>query len=191
MYLRMFIIRKIYLFLLDTLQTLLLAAAVFLVIYAFLFRPFQVSGESMYPTFYNQEYVLTDLIGLRFKDLQRGDIIVFKAPKDPDKDFIKRIIGATGDTISIQNGDVYLNNKKLNEEAYLDKSVKTYGEGFLKDGVSVVVPEEKYFVMGDNRSYSSDSREWGFLDKKEIIGRSLYVYWPPNRMRLVRNPYAP
>ena len=99
----------------------------------------------MYPTFYNQEYVLTDLIGLRFKDPQRGDIIVFKAPKDPDKDFIKRVIGIPGNTVSIQNGEVFVNNMKLDENMYLDRSVKTYGGSFLKDGGIVTVPSGKYF----------------------------------------------
>src|SRR3972149_1249672 len=97
------ILRKIYAFLLDTVQTFLIAAAVFLVIYVFLFRPFEVKGESMYPNFYNNEYVLTNLISLRFQNPKAGDIVVFKAPLDSEKDYIKRVIGIPGDTISVRD----------------------------------------------------------------------------------------
>lgn len=184
------IAKKIYSFFLDTMQTILLAASIFLVIYIFIMRPFQVSGESMFPTFKNKEYILTSLIGLRFGAPHRGDVIVFKAPKDIEKDFIKRIMGEPGDTIQVKDGYVYVNGVLLDESIYLGSDVRTYGGSFLKDGESVVVPEENYLVMGDNRMYSSDSREWGFLSKKDIIGISFYVYWPVNTMRSVKNPFT-
>lgn len=103
------IIRKIYYLLFDLVQTLVIAGAIFVVIYAFLFRPYQVNGHSMDPTFQNGEYVLTNLIALRTGPLKRGDIIVFVAPPDKEKDYIKRIIGLPGDRIKISAGDVYLN----------------------------------------------------------------------------------
>src|SRR6266702_6839776 len=99
--------RKVYFFTLDLMQTILLAASIFLVIYIFLFRPFQVSGESMFPTFKNKEYILTNLITLRFGDPKRGDVIVFRAPTDREKDFIKRVIGTPGDIILLKDGFVY------------------------------------------------------------------------------------
>lgn len=142
----------------------------------------------MFPTFHNGEYVLTDLIALKLGDVKRGDVVVFIAPPDHEKDFIKRIIGLPGDTISLNNGYVYLNNQKLAEGKYLNSSVKTYGEGFLKDGQTITVPQDEYFVLGDNRSYSSDSRDWGFVQKNELIGESFFVYWPPSRIRFVANP---
>jgi signal peptidase I len=182
------IVRKIYAFLIDSVQTFLIAAAVFLVIYAFLFRPFEVNGDSMYPNFHDKEYVITNLIGLRFQTPKLGDVVVFKAPPDPSKDSIKRVIGVPGDTVSVNNGNVYLNGKLLDESVFLKPDVKTYGGSFLKDGDSVKVPANEYFVMGDNREYSSDSREWGFVTKDEIIGESLFVYWPVTQMRLVKNP---
>lgn len=185
----MFILKAIYTFLVDTVQTILLAASIFLVIYIFLYRPFQVSGQSMYPTFHDREYVLTDLISYKFQLPQRGDVIVFHSPTDADKDFIKRVIGLPGDTVSIQNGNFYVNTNKFDESMYLDDSVKTYGGSFLKEGETITVPESNYFVAGDNRPYSSDSREWKFLKKSEIIGKSLFVYWPPNRARVVKNPF--
>ena len=184
-----FILRKIYSFFVDILQTLLLAAAVFLVIYVFLFRPFQVNGNSMDPNFFDKEYVLTSIIGLRLKDPKLGDVIVFKSPSDPDKDYIKRVIGTPGDKVLIKNGSVYLNGKMLNESSYLDPSVKTYAGSFLKEDDEVTATKDGYFVLGDNRSYSSDSREWGFVPKESIIGESFFVYWPLKSMGLIKNPF--
>ncbi len=183
------IVRKIYAFLVDTVETFLIAASIFLVIYIFLFRPFEVNGASMFPTFKDQEYILTNLVGLRFEQLKRGDVIVFKAPKEAEKDFIKRVIGLPGDMVMLKNGDVYVNDKKLDENTYLHE-VKTYGGGFLREGESVTVPANQYFVMGDNRPYSSDSREWGFVPKSAVIGKSFFVYWPIGKTRLIKNPYT-
>jgi signal peptidase I len=182
-------LRKIYAFLIDTVQTLLIVFAVFLVIWQFLFRPFQVSGNSMYPTFFNKQYILTNIITLRLGPPKRGDVIVFKAPNDPEKDYIKRVIGIPGDSIMIKNGDVYVNEMLLDQSAYLTPTVKTYGGSFLREGISVTVLPSSYFVLGDNRSGSSDSREWGFVSLKSIIGKSSFVYWPLDKMGTVKNPY--
>lgn len=183
------ILRKIYAFLLDSVQTFLIAAAVFLVIYVFFFRPFEVKGESMHPTLYNNEYVLTNLLGMRFSDPKLGDIIVFEAPNEPEKDFIKRVIGGPGDQVLVKNGEIYINGRILDQTAYLDPSIQTQGGAFLKEGIEVIVPDNQFLVMGDNRGYSSDSREWGFIKRPSIIGTSFFVYWPLVRMKIIRNPY--
>lgn len=183
------LLKKVYLFLLDSVQTFLIAAAVFLVIYVFLFRPFEVNGVSMYPNFYDKEYVLTNLIILRFENPKLGDVIVFKAPPDPNKDYIKRVIGLPGDSIMVKDGSVYRNGNLLDESKYLKSSVKTYDGAFLKNEQAVNVPQNEYFVFGDNRGESSDSRDWGLVKRDEIIGESLFVYWPLNRMRFISNPY--
>jgi signal peptidase I len=191
------IARKVYAFLIDGVETLLIAAAIFLVIYAFLFRPFNVDGQSMYPNFHNGEYVITNLIGFEdfkiyhasFGTLKLGDVVVFVAPPDPTKDYIKRVIGVPGDKVMIKDGNVYLNDKILNESAYLNSDVKTYEGAFLSEGQEVTVPADEYFVLGDNRPESSDSRTWGFVTKDEIIGQSMLVYWPLDRVRLIKNPY--
>ncbi len=185
----MFILRKIYAFFVDTIQSIILAASVFLIIYLFLFRPFQVNGESMFPNFQDREYVLTNLIALRFGPPVRGDVIVFKAPPDPEKDFIKRVIGMPHDGITLKSGDVYVNGSKLDESAYLNQSVKTYGMSFLHEDETITVPDGYFFVMGDNRANSSDSRDWGFVGKKAVIGKSFFAYWPPNEVGLIKNPY--
>ena len=179
------IVRKIYYVLFDLIQTLVIAGAIFVVIYAFLFRPYQVTGHSMDPTFENGEYVLTNLITLRLGELKRGDIVVFVAPPDKEKDYIKRIIGIPGDRVSISGGSVFLNGSKLDQTSFLASSVRTNGGTFLGEGNEVVVPEGQYFVMGDNREFSSDSREWGFVTKNAIIGKSFIVYWPINHIRVV------
>lgn len=182
-------LRKTYNFLIDTVQTLLLVFAVFLVIYVFLFRPFQVSGNSMYPTFSDKQYILTNIIALKFKDPKIGDVIVFKAPNDPEKDFIKRVIGAPGDTLSIKNGDVYVNGKLLDQSLYLKPALKTFGGSFMQEGETITVPSSSYFVMGDHRAGSSDSREWGFVPAKYVIGKSFFAYWPLDKMGIIKNPY--
>lgn len=156
----------------------------------------------MYPNFHNNSYVLTNVLAIRLTNPKLGDVIVFKAPPDPEKAFIKRVIGVTGDTVKVQDGSVYLNDKLLNESKYLRPSVRTYGGAFLRDGQTVTVPDNSYFVMGDNRSFSSDSREWGFVKKDncsfslsdllkgcKIAGYSFFVYWPLNEVKLIKNPY--
>lgn len=182
-------IRSLYLFLVDAVQTLLVAASVFLVIYIFLFRPFQVNGQSMHPSFKDKEYVLTNLIVLRLEKPERGDVIVFKSTGEQEKDFIKRVIGVPDDTLDLKEGKVYVNNQKLDENLYLSEDVETHGGNFLKEGKEVKVPDGKYFVMGDNRPFSSDSRDWGFIDESQIIGKSFFVYWPPEKVRLIKNPF--
>ncbi len=150
---------------------------IFLIIYIFFFRPFQVVGYAMYPNYQNNEYMLTNLISLRFNLPKRGDVIIFQAPPDPQKDFIKRVIGLEGDTIMVKDGSVYINGQLLNENAYLKPNVKTYGSSFLHDGDSVIVPTGHLFVMGDNRAYSSDSREWGFVPIQYVISKVAFCYW--------------
>lgn len=183
------IFKKIYAFLFDTIQTILIAASVFLVIYIFFMRPFEVSGDSMFPTYKNGEYILTNLISLRLSDPKQGDVVVFKAPEDEDKDYIKRVIAVSGDTIMVQDNMVYVNGKHLDESAYLSSTVQTASGQGLPEGKTVTVPEDSYVVMGDNRPHSSDSREWGFLPKKDLIGKSFFVYWPPGQMRVINNPF--
>jgi len=182
-------LRKTYAFLLDTVQTLLIVFAIFLVIYQFLFRPFQVSGNSMYPTFYDKQYILTDIIGLKVSDPKKGDVVVFKSPPNPEKDYIKRVIGTPGDAVEIKDGNVYVNGKILDESKYLKLSVKTYGGSSLHENEPIKVPPNSYLVMGDNRNGSSDSREWGFVPIRLIIGKSLFVYWPLNKIGIIKNPY--
>ena len=168
-------------------ETLVIAGAIFVVIYAFLFRPFQVNGQSMYPNYDNGEYILTNLISLRLKTIDRGDVVVFEFPANKEKDFIKRVIGIPGDEVMIKAGFVFVNEVKLDESRYLTSGVRTYGGSFMPESKIEIVPEGNYFVLGDNRNASSDSREWGYVTKDKIIGKSFLVYWPLTKFRLVQH----
>src|SRR3989338_4377079 len=183
------ILRKIYTFFIDTIQTLLLVFAIFLIVYIFLFRPFQVNGNSMHPNFFHKQYILTNIIVLQFKKPILGDVVIFRAPPDPEKDYIKRVIGIPGDAIFLKDGEVYLNGKLLDEKEYIVSTMKTYGGTFIQEEQTIIVPKNSYFVMGDNRLESSDSREWGFVSTKAIIGQSFFTYWPLNQIGIVKNPY--
>lgn len=182
-------LRKIYSFFIDAAQTLLLSASIFIVIYIFLFRPYQVSGASMFPSFEDKEYILTNIFILHFEKPKRGEVIVFKSPTDNEKDFIKRVIGVPGNSIYVKDGEVYINEERLDQSKFLKDDVKTYGGSFIKEGVPITVPYDEYFVMGDNRPYSADSREWGFVKLKNIVGKSFLVHWPANKIGLIKNPY--
>jgi len=183
------ILRKIYYFLLDTIQTILITASVFMVLYAFVIQPNQVSGSSMYPTFKDKEYLLSYLLDVRFDKYKRGDVVVFRSPIETEKLYIKRVMAVSGDRVMISQGSVYLNGEKLNESLYLSSDVLTYGGAFLTEGMEKMVPDGYIAVMGDNRPYSSDSREWGFLDKSRVVGKSVVRLFPFNLFHVIKNPY--
>lgn len=143
----------------------------------------------MHPNFIDKQYVLTNIIILHFQKSRLGEVIVFKAPNDPEKDFIKRVIGVPGDRVAIKNNIVYLNGSKLDESSYIKNGIPTYPGAFLKEDQEIIVPKDSYFVLGDNRPHSSDSRDWGFVPINSIIGKSFFAYWPLNTMGFVVNPY--
>lgn len=157
------------------------ALAIFVVVYLFVFQPNQVKGHSMEPTFHDGEYIMTDKISFRVGIPQRGDVVVFKSPKNADIDFIKRIIGLSGDKVKISGGKVYVNEKILDESDYLAPTVYTGPQSYLAENREIVVPDGKYFVMGDNRSGSSDSRDFGPVLPSEFIGKVFFRYYPFDR----------
>ena len=164
-------------FFFDFLETIVVALSVFVVIYLFLVQPHEVKGSSMEPSFQNNEYIITDKISYRFAEPKRGDVVIFKAPVNPDVDYIKRIIGLSGDKVMISNGNVFINGNVI-KEAYLADTTPIFPNGFMKEGIEIEVPEAHYFVMGDNRPHSSDSREFGPIAEKLIIGKAIFRYWP-------------
>lgn len=176
--------KKIGNFFLDTIETVVIALAIFVVIYLFLVQPHQIKGNSMYPNFYDGEYILTDKISYRFSSPRRGDVIVFKAPKNHELDYIKRIVGLPGETVMVKSGKVYINNQLLSE-IYLSSEVFTNNGTFLHEGQNYTIPSGEYLALGDNRPHSSDSREWGTIKSDEIIGRAWFRYWPFNRISFV------
>jgi signal peptidase I len=183
------IIRGIGEFFLDIIETLVIALSIFLVIYLFLVQPHQVNGQSMVPNFQSGEYVLTDKISYNFGDPQRGEVVVFHAPpaahcpKGTGCDFIKRVLGIPGDRIAVKNNGIYVNSVKL-AEPYIPEDFETEAGDYTRNRTITLGPNE-YFVCGDNRPYSSDSRAWGPIPKQNIVGKAFFRYWPPEAMGLI------
>jgi len=172
-------------FFLDIIETIVVALAIFVVVYLFLFQPHQVKGNSMYPNFHDGEYILTDKISYRLGQPKRGDVIVFKAPRNEEVDYIKRIIGLPGDEIKLENNSMFINTKRL-DEGYLPSDFVTLPGSFLSENIPVTVPAGQYFVLGDNRNHSSDSREWGMVKRDEIVGKAFFRYWPINQVGTIK-----
>ncbi len=181
-------------FFVELIKVFLFAAIVVIPVRMFLFQPFFVQGASMEPNFEDGEYLIVNEFGYKrsdlgvttiqpFKNLKRGDVVVFRYPKNPQLFFIKRVVGLPGEKIEIRNGSVYIFNKdnpggfKLEEE-YLSKDLKTSGN------VNYIIKDNEYYVLGDNRKHSSDSRAWGPVHKRDIIGKVILRAWPPNRISL-------
>lgn len=169
---------------LDALEPVVLAFAVFMMVYLLVAQPHQVQGRSMYPNFHDREYILTDKITYRKSKPQRGDVIVFHAPPPYDSDFIKRIVGLPGETVMVKSGYVYVDGRQL-PEMYLPNDYVTSEKAFLREGVPYRVPANYYIVFGDNRGFSSDSREWGPISEKAIVGKAWVRYWPMDRVGFV------
>lgn len=176
--------QKLSVFFLDILEVVVFAIAIFLFLYLLVLQPHKIKGQSMEPNFQDGEFLLTDKVTYRFSQPKRGDVIVFEAPGTNNEEFIKRIIGLPGETISVINGETKINGAELSEN-YLPDSFITDGGAFLKNGQNVTIPDNHYFVMGDNRAASSDSRTWGFVAKEKITGRAWITYWPPPKFGVV------
>lgn len=180
--------KRFFTFLFDILQTIVFALAIFVVIYLFAAQPHQVKGASMEPNFHDGEYILTEKITYRIKEPRRGEVIIFKAPNKPEIDYIKRIVVLPHERIRITSGTIYINGQPL-KELYEPISIKNSAGRFLREGEEYTLPSGSYFVLGDNRSHSSDSREFGFIKKETIIGRAIFRYWPLNRLGTIKTPF--
>lgn len=174
------------LFVWEVLKIVIIALAIVIPIRYFLFQPFFVRGQSMEPNFTNGDYLIIDELSYRFSDPARGEVIVFKYPNNPSQRYIKRIIGLPGETIEIKGGTTIIHyngeSQILDETDYLSSNVLTPGE------VKVSLTENEYFVLGDNRSVSSDSRRWGSLERKNIIGKVFIRAWPLNAFAKIESP---
>ncbi len=163
-------------------EVVLVAVVTVFLIRNFLMQPFLVSGASMEPNFNSGNYLIVDEVTYRFRSPERGETIVFKYPNNPSVYYIKRIVGLPGEKVEIKSGSVYISNKEnpngfLFEEDYLPPGLKTSGNA-LKE-----LNNNEYFVLGDNRNYSYDSRSWGKLDKKFIIGIARLRLLPVNKVQ--------
>jgi signal peptidase I len=169
--------------LVEILRFSIIALLIVVPVRMFIAQPFIVSGASMMNTFHNGEYLIVDQVSYQLHSPERGDVIVFRYPKDPSKYFIKRIIAVPGDTIKIDGSTITIENENNPEGFTLNEPyVKS-----MKPGVNMseTLGEREYFVMGDNRDESSDSRVWGVLQEERIIGRALFRLFPPSELDLL------
>jgi signal peptidase I len=178
-------------FFLDTLESVIVSFAFFLIVYIFFMQPHQVSGHSMDHNFQDGQYVLTDKVSFKFRPPQRGEVIVFHAPKNAcpnglDCDFIKRIVALPKESINIQDNKFYVNGQLL-DETYIPDSMPTIPGTFMENK-TITLKENEYFVSGDNRTGSSDSRFWGPIKVDNIVGRVFFSYWPTKHFGLIDTP---
>ena len=154
------------------------------VLIVFIYQPVKVEGTSMMPALKNQERIFINKFTYRFGlgSIQRGDTVVFWYPMDPSKSYIKRVIGVPGDRIRIASGHVYVNDRALVEDYVIDRDNGSWPLTTRDQAV----PPGRYFVLGDNRSSSSDSRAWGFVPRENIYGKAVFAYWPLEDMGRVR-----
>jgi len=153
----------------------------------FVFQPFVVEGSSMEPDFRSGEYLLIEKLGYRFKEPARGDVVVFHYPLNQKVNYIKRIIALPGERLTIRDGQVLVDGRLL-RESYLAPEEKTYLNRDPERPYEIVLTTNQYFVLGDNRDHSSDSRDWGPLERRHIIGRSALVLYPRAEFRAVASP---
>jgi signal peptidase I len=162
----------------ETLDACLFAAILSLVIITFVVQAFYIPSGSMEPTLMIDDRILVAKFVYRFESPHRGDVIVFRYPLNPQRDFVKRVMGLPGDQVQLRNGVVYLAGRALSEKGYTIKpDFGNYGP--------VTVPAGDYFVLGDNRNNSEDSRFFGYVPRGNIIGKAIFIYWPPSRIGFV------
>jgi len=163
----------------ELIETAVLTIAIFLIVRVAL-QNFKVEGDSMFPNLHNGEYILVNKIDYMLRSPHRGDIIVFQAvpAHQPDKDFIKRVIGLPGETVAVHDQSIYINGKRLDEPYIQPLYRPTYTYPTTK------VPSGDYFVLGDNRNNSQDSHLWGMLPRRYIIGKAWISYWPPSDLHI-------
>jgi signal peptidase I len=164
----------------EIVETLALTILIFLAIH-FTVQNYQISGPSMQNTLHSGQFVLVNKIAYLFHAPERGDVIVFHEPDQPDRDLIKRVIGLPGDTIKLDGTTVWINGTQLNEPYITQRNNPSAG--------TMTVPASNYFVMGDNRPVSEDSRYFGFVPKDYIVGKAILVYWPLSQWQML-NTYT-
>ncbi|MBI2411342.1 MAG: signal peptidase I [Candidatus Kerfeldbacteria bacterium] len=160
----------------EVIKVVVISLAIIIPVRYFLIQPFYVKGASMEPNFHENQYLIIDELSYRFHEPYRGDVVVLHNPTDPSQFFIKRVIGLPGETIEVKNRHVYINGQEIDESAYLADTVDTFGNK------KETLGENQYYVMGDNRNESLDSRRFGSISGDSIIGRTWLRAWPPNKV---------
>lgn len=180
-------IKSFFSFIFELLKIVVISLVIIIPIRYFLVQPFYVKGASMEPTFYDHEYLIVDEITYRLHQPERGDVVVFRYPRNPQEYFIKRVIGLPGEKVQIKDNNIFIFNKEhpdgfMLDENYIPAEVKTYS--LVEDAISL--ENNEYYVLGDNRNSSKDSRSFGPVNKSFIIGRVLFRGWPFNRINVFK-----
>jgi signal peptidase I len=181
----------------DWAESIIVAIVLAMVIRTFVVQAFKIPTGSMRPTLLAGDIILVNkfIYGAKIPFINyqlpkvrmpsRGDVIVFIYPEDPKKDFIKRLVGLPGDTVEIRNGTIYVNEQPLIDYGFSQRYYYNRGD-FAEDGKKIRIPANSYFVLGDNSASSQDSRYWGFVPEKNILGQAMVIYWPPQRIRIIK-----
>ena len=181
----------------EWVESIIVALILAMVIRTFVVQAFKIPTGSMRMTLLEGDIILVNkfLYGAKVpfthwrlpkvRDLLRGDVIVFIYPENPKKDFIKRLVGLPGETIEIKNGTIYVNDKPVQDSLFGSIFYYNYGR-YAEEGEKITVPRNSYFVMGDNSRSSQDSRYWGFVPHENILGKAILIYWPPQRIRIIK-----
>jgi signal peptidase I len=181
----------------DWIESIIVAFLLAMVIRAFVVQAFKIPTGSMRMTLVEGDLILVNkfIYGAHIpftknflpalRQPKRGDIIVFIYPEDKKKDFIKRLVGLPGETVEIKGGSIYIDDKPATEPIFKQTYYYNRGE-FASEGQKIVVPKDSYFVLGDNSVSSKDSRYWGFVHKNNLLGKALIIYWPPQRIRIIK-----
>ena len=156
-------------------RDIIISIAIAVVVIVFLYQPVKVEGTSMMPWLHDQERIFVNKFVYRFEDIRRGDIVVFRFPLDPNKSYIKRVVGLPGDEVELIRGELHINGRRI-EESYVPdefQDASTYPP--------TTVPADSYYVLGDHRNTSNDSRTWGTVPRDFIVGKAVFAYWPIDR----------
>ncbi len=171
----------------EAIKVLLVSLAIVLPIRYFIAQPFIVRGASMEPNFFDREYLVVDEISYLLREPQRGEAVVFRYPKDPRQFFIKRVIGLPGERVEIKSGKIKIFNSTHLTGLTLEESYLQSSELATNPDLVSTLGSKDYFVLGDNRNFSSDSRFWGSLDRRFFIGRVIFRAWPLSQLGVIAN----
>ncbi|PIV39209.1 MAG: signal peptidase I [Candidatus Omnitrophica bacterium CG02_land_8_20_14_3_00__42_8] len=170
----------------EWIEPIIIAVILALIIRTFVVQAFKIPTGSMRPTLIEGDRILVSKFIYKFREPKRGEVIVFISPEDKKKDFIKRLVGLPNENIQLSNGAILVNNAPV-EECPLLKKQYYYNRGdFGAERQIVTIPNDAYYVLGDNSLSSRDSRYWGFMPKKFLLGKAFLIYWPPNRIGIVK-----
>ena len=161
-------------------RDIIISLAIAAVVIVFLYQPVKVEGNSMLPELTDQERIFINKFVYRFEPIERGDVVVFWYPLDPAKSYIKRVVGLPGETVQLVDGDVYVNGRKLDEPYVPPEYRDPHSLG------PIHIPTGEFFVLGDHRSSSNDSRVWGTVERRLIYGKAVFVYWPMDQLGILR-----